>query len=72
MKTSNEDVPNLINMCPTNPIQVLKLQGFVRRFYIFYYRWLNDTFDKNIKQIDVGTGVPQQRQEVYLGLSKYR
>ena len=26
----------------------------------------NDTFDKN-KNIDVGTGAPQQRQEVYKG-----
>ena len=25
----------------------------------------NDTFDKNKKNIEVGTGVQQQRQEVY-------
>ena len=25
----------------------------------------NDTFDKNIKNLDVGTGAQQQRQDVY-------
>ena len=52
-----EDVPNLTNSCPTNPI----LQGLFRRFCMCP---LHNAFDKN-KKVDVDTGVPQQRQEVY-------
>ena len=53
-----EDVHNLINIGPTNPIQILNQHEF------FCMCNSNDTFDKNKKNIEVGTGAQQQRQEV--------
>ena len=57
-----EDVPNLINIGPTNPIPILNQHEFFWRFYMCP---LNDTFDKKIKNIDVGTGAQQQSQKVH-------
>ena len=56
-----EDVHNLINIGPTNSIQILNQHEIFWRFCMC--NW-NDTFDKN-KKIEVGTGAEQQRQEVY-------
>ena len=56
-----KDVHNLINIGPTNPIQILNQHEI---FWRFCMGNSNDTFDKN-KNIEVGTGVQQQRQEVY-------
>ena len=56
-----EDVPNLINIGPTNPIQILNQHEFSWRFCM---RPSNDTLDKNKKKCDVSTGAQQQRQEV--------
>ena len=53
-----EKVPNLINICPTNPIQVLNKHDFC-----VYAS--NDASGNKIKKIDVGTGAPHQRQDVY-------
>ena len=55
-----EDVHNLINIGPTNPIQILNQHEFFWRFCMCNS---NDTFDK--KKYWVGTGAQQQRQEVY-------
>ena len=41
-----EEVLNLINMCPTNPIQILNKHEL---FWIFCACPSNDTFDKNKK-----------------------
>ena len=57
-----EDVHNLINIGPTNPIQILNQLEIFWRFCMCNS---NDTFDKNKKNIEVGTGAQQQRQEVY-------
>ena len=57
-----EDVQNLINIGPTNPIQILNQHEIVWRFCMCPS---NDTFDKNLKKIEVGTGAQQQREEVY-------
>ena len=54
-----EDVHNLINIGPTNPIQILDQHDISWRFCMCNS---NDTFDKNI---EVGTVAQQQRQEVY-------
>ena len=56
-----EDVHNLINIGPTNPIQILNQHEIFWRFCMCNS---NDTFDKN-KNIEVGAGAQQQRQEVY-------
>ena len=58
-----EEVPNLINICTTNPIQVLNLHGLFSKILCVLQMVLltNLDFDK----IDVGTGGTQQRQEVY-------
>ena len=56
-----EDVHNLINFGPTNPIQILNQLEFFWRFFLCPS---NDTFDK-IKNLEVGTGAQQQRQEVH-------
>ena len=53
-----EDVPNLINIGPTNPIQILNQHKIFWRFCICPSY---DTFDK-FKNLDVGTGALQQRQ----------
>ena len=58
-----EDVHNLIEIGPTNPIQILNQHEF---FWKFCMCPSNDTFDKN-KNLEVGTGAQQQRQEVYKG-----
>ena len=55
-----EEVPDLINIGHTNPIQILNQHEFLK-----FLCPSNDTFNKNKKNIDVGAGVPQQRQEVY-------
>ena len=60
-KPQIEDVHNLINICPTNPIQILNQHEIFWRFCMCNSI---DTFDKN-KKIEVGTGAQQQRQEVY-------
>ena len=57
-----EDVHNLINIGPTNPIQIVNQHDIFWRFYICNS---NDTFDKNKKNIEVVTWAQQQRQEVY-------
>ena len=54
-----EDFHNLINIGPKNPIQILNQHEIFWRFCMCNS---NDTFDKNI---EVGTGAQQQRQEVY-------
>ena len=56
-----EDVPNLINIGPINPIQILNQHEIFWRFCMCPS---NDTFEK-IKYIGIGTGAQQQRQEVY-------
>ena len=56
-----EDVHNLINIGPTNPIQILNQHDI---FWGFCMCNSNDTLTK-IKSIAVGTGAQQQRQEVY-------
>ena len=56
-----EDVHNLINFGPTNPIQILNKH---ETFWRFCMCSSNDTFDKK-KNLEVGTGAQQQRQEVY-------
>ena len=56
-----EDVHNLINIGPTKSIQISNQHEF---FWIFCMRPSNDTFDKT-KNLEVGTGAQQQRQEVY-------
>ena len=56
-----EDAHNLINIGPTNPIQILNQHEIFGRFCMCNS---NDTFDKN-KKYWVGTGAQQQRQEVY-------
>ena len=57
-----EDVHNLINIGPTNPIQILNQHEIFWRFCMCNS---NYTFDKNKKYWEVGTGAQQQRQEVY-------
>ena len=55
-----EEVPNLINIGPTNPIQILNQhEDFVCVLQMILLT--------KIKNLDVGTGAPQQRREVYLG-----
>ena len=58
-----EEVPNLINICHRDSIQILNKHEWL--FWIFCACPSNDTFDKNKKNPDVGTGAPQLRQEVY-------
>ena len=48
-----EDVHILINIGPTNPIQSLNQHDIFWRFCMCNS---NDTFDKNKRTIDVGTG----------------
>ena len=57
-----EDVHNLINIGPTNPIQIFNQHEI---FWRFCMCTSNDTFDKNKKNLEVGTWAQQQRQEVY-------
>ena len=51
-----EDVHNFINIGPTTPIQILKQHEIFWRFCMCN---LNDTFDKNNKNIEAGTGAQQ-------------
>ena len=51
-----EDVPNLINTGPINPIQILNQHEIFGRFGILQMILLT-----KIKNLDVGTGAPQQR-----------
>ena len=55
-----EEVPNLISTGPTN--QILNQHEFFWRFCMCPSN--DDTFNKNKKNLDVGTGTSQQRQEV--------
>ena len=64
-----EDFPNWINICPTNPIQFLKLRGFFEDFVCVLQMIL---LTKILKNTDVSTVVPQQIQEVYYGLNENR
>ena len=56
-----EDVPNLINFGPTNPILILHqheiFEGFVCVLQMIVLT--------KLKNLDVSTGAQQQRQEVY-------
>ena len=56
-----EDVHNLINIGPTNPIRILNQHEI---FWKFCMCNSNDTFHKK-KNIEVVTGAQQQRQEIY-------
>ena len=56
-----EEVPNLINISPTHPIQILDQHDFFEDFaYV-----LQMILWTKIKNLDDDTGAPQQRQEVY-------
>ena len=57
-----DDVPNLINIYPTNPSQILNQYEFL---WIHHACVLQIIFVTKIKNLDVGTRAPQQRQEVY-------
>ena len=50
-----EEVINLINICPTNPIQILNQHGIFEDFVCV----LQMILLRKIKNLDVGTGVPQ-------------
>ena len=56
-----EDVHNLINIGPTNPIQILNNMKFFEVFLCV----LQMTLLTKIKNLDVGTEAQQQRKEVY-------
>ena len=58
-----EDVHNLINIGPTNPIQILN-QHEISEHFVCVIQMILLT---KIKNIEVGTGAQQQRQEVYWG-----
>ena len=53
-----EDVHNLINFGPTNPIQTLNQH----EIFVCVLQMILLT---KIKNLEVGTGAQQQRQEVY-------
>ena len=56
-----EDVHNLINFGPTNPIQILNQHEIFEDFLCV----LQMILLTKIKNLEVGTGAQQQRQEVY-------
>ena len=58
-----EDVPNLINIGHTNPIQILNQHEIFEDFLCV----LQMILLTKIKNLDVGIGAQQQRQEVYKG-----
>ena len=58
-----EDVHNLINIGPTNPIPILNQHEIFEDFVCVIQMILLT----KIKNIEVGTGAQQQRQEVYWG-----
>ena len=55
------DVHNLINIGPTNLIQILNQHDFFEDFVCV----LQMILLTKIKNLEVGTGAQQQRQEVY-------
>ena len=55
-----EDVHNLINFGPTNPIQILNQHEFEDFVCVLQMILLT-----KIKNLEVGTGAQLQRQEVY-------
>ena len=56
-----EDVHNLINIGPLNPIQILNQHEFFEDFVCVFQMILLT----KIKNLEVDTGALQQRQEVY-------
>ena len=56
-----EDVHNLINIGPTNPIQILNQHELFKDFVCV----LQMILLTKIENLEVGTGAQQQRQEVY-------
>ena len=56
-----DEVHNLINICPTNTIQVSNLHDFYQDFVC----GLQMIILTKRKKTDVGIGASQQRQEVY-------
>ena len=56
-----EEVPNLINIGPTYPIQILDQHDFFEDFACVFQMILWT----KIQNLDDGTRAPQQRQEVY-------
>ena len=58
-----KDVHNLINFGSTNPIQILNQHDFFKDFVCV----LQMILLTKIKNLEVGTGAQQQRQEVYQG-----
>ena len=56
-----EDVHNLINIGPTNPIQILNQHEFFEDFVCV----LQMILLPKIKTLEVGTGAQQQSHEVY-------
>ena len=56
-----KDVHNLINIGPTNPMQILNQHEIFEDFVCVIQMILLT----KIKNIEVGTGAQQQRQEVY-------
>ena len=56
-----EDVHDLINVGPTNPIQILNQHKFFEDFVCV----LQMILVTKIKSLEVGTGAQQLRQEVY-------
>ena len=59
-----EDDPKLIKVCPTNRIQILNQHDFFEDFVCILQMILPKISNK-YKNIDVGTGAPLQREEVY-------
>ena len=55
-----EEVPNLINFGATNPIQILN-QHEIFEDFVYVLQMILLT---KIKNLEVGTGAQQQRQEV--------
>ena len=55
------DVHNLINIGPTNPIEILNQHEIFDNFVCIIQMILLT----KIKNIEVGTGAQQQRQEIY-------
>ena len=56
-----EDVHNLINFDPTNPIQILNQHEIFEDFVCV----LQMILLTKIKNLEVGTGAQQQRKKVY-------
>ena len=56
-----EEITNLINIGPTNPIQILNQHDFFEDCVCV----LQMILLTKIKNLDVGTGTPQPREKVY-------